>query len=44
LHPEILKEEQFFADINYSEPVEYLVQAPSEEEIKQFLIDRAIEI
>jgi hypothetical protein len=34
----------FHADINYSEPVEYLVPAPSEYEIKQFLIDKAIEI
>ena len=34
----------FHADINYSEPVEYLVSAPSEVEIKQFLIDKAIEI
>lgn len=34
----------FHADINYSEPVEYLVPAPTEEEIKQFLIDKAIEI
>ncbi len=34
----------YFADINYSEPVEYLVQAPSEEEIKQFLIEKAIEL
>ncbi len=34
----------YFADINYSEPIEYLVPAPSEDEIKQFLIDKAIEI
>ena len=34
----------YFADINYSEPVEYLVSAPSDDEIKQFLIDKAIEI
>lgn len=34
----------YFADINYSEPVEFLVPAPSEDEIKQFLIDKAIEI
>jgi len=34
----------FHADINYSEPVTYLVPAPSEDEIKQFLIDKAIEI
>lgn len=34
----------FHADINYSEPVEYLVPAPSKDEIKQFLIDKAIEI
>ncbi|KAF0239343.1 MAG: hypothetical protein FD181_323 [Prolixibacteraceae bacterium] len=34
----------YYADINYSEPVEYLVPAPSDDEIKQFLIDKAIEI
>ena len=34
----------YFDDINYSEPIEFLVPAPSEEEIKQFLIDKAIEI
>jgi hypothetical protein len=34
----------YFGDINYSEPVEYLVPAPSEDKIKQFLIDKAIEI
>jgi hypothetical protein len=44
LHPEILTEEQFFADINYSEPVEYVVPVPSEDKIKQFLIDRTIDI
>ena len=43
MHPEILTEKQFFSDINYSEPFEYLVPAPSEDEIKQFLIDKAIE-
>jgi hypothetical protein len=34
----------YFGDINYSEPIEYLVPAPSEDEIKQFLIGKAIEI
>ncbi len=34
----------FFQDIDYSEPVEFLSQAPSDEEIKQFLIDKAIDI
>jgi len=34
----------FHADINYSEPIEFLVPAPSEEDIKQFLIEKAIEI
>lgn len=33
----------YFADINYSEPVEYLVPVPSDEEIKHFLIDKALE-
>lgn len=34
----------FHKDIDYSEPVEYMVPAVSEEEIKSFLIDKAIEI
>jgi hypothetical protein len=34
----------YFNDIIYSEPVEYLVQVPSEEEIRQFLIEKAIDI
>ena len=34
----------YFKDIDYSEPVEYLVPAVSEEEIKSFLIDKAVEI
>jgi hypothetical protein len=34
----------YFDDINYSEPIEFTVSEPSEEEIKQFLIDKAIEI
>lgn len=34
----------YFNDIIYSEPVEFLVPAPSEEEIKQFFIDKAIDI
>ena len=33
----------FHKDIDYSEPVEYLVHAPGDEEIKTFLIERAIE-
>lgn len=34
----------YFNDIIYSEPVEFLVPSPSEEEIKQFLIDKAVDI
>ena len=34
----------FHKDIDYSEPVEYLIPAPSEDEIKQFLIDKAFVI
>lgn len=34
----------FHKDIDYSEPVEFLAPAPSETEIKQFLVDRAIDI
>jgi hypothetical protein len=34
----------FHKDIDYSEPVEYLVPEPSGPEIKQFLIDKAIDI
>lgn len=34
----------FHADINYSEPIEFLVPTPSEDEVKQFLIEKAIEI
>ncbi len=34
----------FHQDIDYSEPVEYLSQSPSDTEIKQFLIDAAIDI
>jgi hypothetical protein len=34
----------FHTDINYSEPIEFLVSAPLEEEIKQFLIEKAIDI
>jgi hypothetical protein len=33
----------YFQDINYIEPVEYLVAVPSEDEIKQFLIDKALD-
>jgi len=34
----------FHKDINYSGPVEYIVPAPSDEEIRQFLIDIAINL
>ena len=34
----------FHKDINYSEAIEYLIPPVSEEEIKQFLIDKAMDI
>lgn len=34
----------FHKDIDYSEPVEFLVAAPPEEEIRQFLVDKALDI
>jgi hypothetical protein len=34
----------YFDDIDYSEPVEYLVQPVSDNEIKNFLIDKATDI
>jgi hypothetical protein len=34
----------FHADINYAEPVEFIIPAPSDNEIKQFLIDKALDI
>lgn len=34
----------FHKDIDFSEPVEYLIAAPSDDEIKQFLIDKALDI
>ena len=34
----------YFEYINVSEPVEFLVPEPSESEIKQFLIDKALDI
>ena len=34
----------YFEDINVTEPVKYLVPEPSESEIKQFLIDKALDI
>lgn len=34
----------FHKDIDYSEPVEFLVATPPEEEIKQFLVDKALDI
>jgi hypothetical protein len=33
----------YFQDINYIEAVEYMVPVPSEDEIKQFLIDKALD-
>ena len=33
----------FHKDIDYSEPVEYLVPVPTEDEIRQFLIDKALD-
>jgi len=33
----------FFDDIDYTEPIEYLIPAPSDEEIKSFLTDIAIQ-
>jgi hypothetical protein len=41
-----LEEQQlsFHKDINYSEPVEFMKLAPPEEEIKQFLVDKALDI
>jgi hypothetical protein len=33
----------FHKDIDYSEPVEFLIKAPSDDEIRQFLIDKALE-
>ena len=34
----------YFVDIDFSESLEFLVQEPSESEIKQFLIDKALDI
>jgi hypothetical protein len=34
----------FHKDIDYSEPIEYLIPAPSDDDIRQFLIDRAIDL
>jgi hypothetical protein len=34
----------YFDDINYSEAIEYIVPSVSEEEIKEFLIDKATDI
>jgi len=43
INPE-LKELTFHKDIDYSEPVEYLVQPVPDDEIKNFLIDKATDI
>jgi hypothetical protein len=34
----------FFKDIDYSEPIEFLTEAPSKGDIQQFLIDKAIDL
>ncbi len=34
----------YFDDIDVSEPVEFLVQQPSEKEIKEFLIEKAVDV
>ncbi len=34
----------YFDDIDYSEEVDYLVKSPSEKEIKEFLIEQAIDL
>jgi len=34
----------YFDDINYTESIEYVIPAPSDDEIKQFLIEKAIDI
>ena len=34
----------YFDDINYSEPVEYLLTPPEEKEIKEFLINKSINL
>jgi len=34
----------YFEDIKYDEPVEYLVNPPMEKEIKEFLIEKAIDL
>jgi hypothetical protein len=46
LYSEKLFREQlaFHKDISYSEPVEFLIPSPSENEIKQFLIDKAVDL
>jgi hypothetical protein len=33
----------YFEDINYTEPIEYLIPHVSEDEIRQFLIDKALD-
>ena len=34
----------FHKDINYAEPVEYVIDPPSEDQIRSFLIDKAIDL
>ena len=33
----------FFQDVNSVEPVDFLIPAPSEDDIKEFLIDKALD-
>lgn len=46
LYSEKLFREQlaYHKDIDYSEPVDYLIPAPSENEIREFLINKALDI
>lgn len=46
LYSEKLFREQlaFHKDIDYSDPVEYLINPPSDDEIKSFLIEKAIDL
>ena len=34
----------YFDDIDYSETIEYLIQQPTDKEIKEFLIEKAIDV
>ena len=43
-YPFKIKAAEHLNDIDYTEPIEYLVQTISDDEIKNFLIDKAIDI